>query len=104
MKRKIKENTIHVSSLILSGIGTKVLTSPLERIKILMQTEHVWKGSHNVNLTKKSSLGLFKGMFVVTQRSLMFKVGERYGEGPLLMLLKPFIIGPRIICKAEPLK
>jgi hypothetical protein len=88
MRRKIKENTIHVTSLIFAGVYSKILTGPLERIKILQQTEQVWKAGIDPNLTQRSFLGLAKGTPKLNQRSKKFRVGEPYGEAQLQTLSK----------------
>lgn len=57
----VKDNLVNVGSLMFAGITSKVITGPLERVKIIQQTEPVWSRNSVIALKSRSAYGIFRG-------------------------------------------
>jgi len=57
----VKDNLINVGSLMFAGITSKLITAPLERVKIVQQTVPVWSRNSVIALQSRSAVEIFRG-------------------------------------------
>jgi hypothetical protein len=73
-------NISNFSSLVFAGILSKVITNPLERMKLIQQTRSVWETNALLRMNQKSVIELFKGNSWLTKRSEKLKDFLPFGE------------------------
>ena len=58
----------------ISGICSKVLTAPLERLKIVQQTESIWSRNSVIALKSRGLFNIYNGSLALTRNKRISRV------------------------------
>lgn len=64
---QLRVDLINIGSLFYAGAIGKIVTGPLERMKIILQTQTLWRQNPAIDLRETKFIGLFKGNIVLKQ-------------------------------------